>query len=57
MGSALGNLFAGLVGGQFEPTPDLLTGLFTKVAVAVLILGALFLVFSRPIRNMIGGKI
>ena len=57
MGSALGNLFAGLVGGEFEPTPDLLTGLFMKVAIAVLAVGALFLVFSKPVKNMIGGKI
>jgi POT family proton-dependent oligopeptide transporter len=57
MGSALGNLFAGLMGGEFEPTPELLTGLFTKVAVVVLVVGGLFLVFSKPIRNMIGGRL
>ncbi len=55
MGSALGNLIAGLVGGQFETLP--LTGLFAAVAMVSIGSGLLFLVFSKPIRKLIGGPL
>jgi len=55
MGAALGNLIAGLIGGQFERLP--LPKLFFMVAVTVAGTGLLFLVFSRPIKKLIGGKI
>jgi POT family proton-dependent oligopeptide transporter len=55
MGSALGNLFAGLIGGQFETLP--LTNLFMSVALVALGSGLLFLVFSKPIRRLIGGPL
>jgi POT family proton-dependent oligopeptide transporter len=53
MGSALGNLIAGLVGGQFEAMP--LPNLFVSVALIAAGSGVLFLAFSKPIRKMIGG--
>ncbi len=53
MGAALGNLIAGLVGGQFEslPLPELFGGvaLFTGGA------GLLFLLFSKPIKKLTSG--
>ncbi|MDH3216644.1 MAG: peptide MFS transporter [Candidatus Krumholzibacteria bacterium] len=55
MGSALGNLFAGLIGGQFEALP--LTKLFMAVALVAIGSGFLFLVFSKPIRKLIGGPL
>jgi POT family proton-dependent oligopeptide transporter len=53
MGSALGNLIAGLVGGQFDQLP--LPSLFTTVAVIAAGSGLLFLFFSKPIKKLIGG--
>ena len=55
MGSALGNLFAGLIGGQFETLP--LPNLFISVALVALGAGLLFLAFSKPIRKLIGGPL
>ena len=55
MGSALGNLFAGLVGGKFETLP--LPNLFFTVAMVVIVSGGLFAVFSKPIKSLIGGKV
>jgi POT family proton-dependent oligopeptide transporter len=52
MGAALGNLIAGLVAGQFETLP--LPRLFLMVALIVAGTGFLFLVFSRPIKKLIG---
>ncbi len=53
MGAALGNLIAGLIGGQFEalPLPELFGGvaLFTGGA------GLLFLLFSKPIKKLTEG--
>jgi POT family proton-dependent oligopeptide transporter len=53
MGAALGNLIAGLVGGQFETLP--LPQLFLAVGIVSGGSGLLFLIFSKPIRKMIGG--
>lgn len=53
MGSALGNLIAGLVGGQFEALP--LNQLFITVAVITGGSGLLFLIFAKPIRKLIAG--
>ncbi|MDI6807645.1 MAG: peptide MFS transporter [Candidatus Eisenbacteria bacterium] len=52
MGAALGNLIAGLVAGQFETLP--LPKLFLMVAVIAAGTGFIFLIFSRPIKRMIG---
>jgi POT family proton-dependent oligopeptide transporter len=52
MGAALGNLIAGLVAGQFETLP--LPKLFLMVAIIVASTGFLFLIFSRPIKRLIG---
>lgn len=52
MGSALGNLIAGLVGGQFEALP--LSELFGAVAMFAGFFGILALVLSKPIRKLIG---
>ena len=53
MGSALGNLMAGLLGGRFESLP--LPGLFGSIAMTAAGAGLLFLIFSRPVDRMTGG--
>ena len=53
MGSALGNLFAGLIGGQFEAFP--LPQLFMSVAFVTIGAGVLFFLFSVPIKKLVGG--
>jgi POT family proton-dependent oligopeptide transporter len=55
MGAALGNLIAGLVAGQFETLP--LPKLFLMVAVMAAGTGFLFLIFSKPIKKLIGGVV
>jgi len=55
MGAALGNLIAGLIGGQFETLP--LPTLFTAVAAVAGGAGLLFLIFSGPIKKLIGGEV
>lgn len=55
MGAALGNLIAGLIGGQFETFP--LPTLFAAVAAVAGVAGFLFLIFSGPINRLIGGKV
>lgn len=55
MGSALGNLIAGLLGGQFENLAP--ANLFTVVALVSVGSGFLFLAFSKPIRKLIGGPL
>jgi POT family proton-dependent oligopeptide transporter len=52
MGTALGNLLAGLMGGQFEALP--LPQLFGSVSLVAGPVGVLFLVFSAPIRKWMG---
>ena len=53
MGAALGNLIAGLVAGQFETLP--LPQLFLTVSISVGVVGVLFFLFARPIKEMMGG--
>jgi POT family proton-dependent oligopeptide transporter len=53
MGTALGNLVAGLVAGQFERMP--LPQLFFTVAITVGVAGVLFFLAARWIRKMMGG--
>ncbi len=53
MGAALGNLIAGLVAGQFETLP--LPQLFLTVSISVGVVGVLFFLFARPIKNLMGG--
>lgn len=55
MGAALGNLFAGLIGGKFETLP--LPDLFISVATVVIISGVLFAIFTKPIKKLIGGRV
>jgi proton-dependent oligopeptide transporter, POT family len=55
MGAALGNLIAGLVAGYFETLP--LPGLFTWVAITVVVAGLFFLVFRGPIKRLTGGVV
>jgi len=55
MGAALGNLFAGLIGGKFESLP--LPELFFWVAVVVILAGLLFAAFSKPIKSLIGERV
>ena len=50
MGTALGNLIAGLVGGRMETLP--VTQIFVTVGMFVLGSGVLFFIFSRPIKNL-----
>jgi len=53
MGTALGNLIAGLVAGQFESLP--LVQLFGAVAALAIGSGLFFLVFKGPISRLAGG--
>ncbi|MEO1203171.1 MAG: MFS transporter, partial [Pseudomonadota bacterium] len=53
MGTALGNLVAGLVAGRIENRPP--EELFAIVALIVVVAGILFLLFSRPINRMTHG--
>ncbi|MEZ4763808.1 MAG: hypothetical protein R3C26_11665 [Calditrichia bacterium] len=55
MGTALGNLIAGLVAGQFETLP--ITELFGNVATIVVVAGVVFLIFAKPIKNKLIGDI
>ena len=55
MGAALGNLFAGLIGGKFESLP--LADLFFSVAMVVIFSGLLFATFSKPIKILIGREV
>lgn len=52
MGSALGNLIAGLLAGQFETLP--LPELFGSVALISAGAGIVFLIFTIPIKKLIG---
>jgi POT family proton-dependent oligopeptide transporter len=53
MGASLGNLVAGLVAGLFETLP--LPTLFFRVAITVAVAGLFFVIFYKPIRNIMGG--
>ncbi|MEN8143656.1 MAG: peptide MFS transporter [Gemmatimonadota bacterium] len=53
MGSALGNLIAGLLAGRFDVMP--LPQLFVSVSAFVGVVGVLFFLFSRPIKRLMGG--
>ena len=53
MGSALGNLIAGLIAGQIETLP--LQELFGSVAVIAIAAGILFLIFTPIIKKLTGG--
>jgi len=55
MGAALGNLFAGLIGGKFESLP--LAVLFFTVATVAVFSGLLFAIFSKPIKKLIGREV
>ena len=50
MGTALGNLYAGLSAGLFESMSP--PGLFSTVAMISAGAGLVFFVFQRPIRNL-----
>lgn len=52
LGSSLGNLIAGLVGGQLEAMP--MPELFGIVALIVIVAGSLFLIFTPLIKKLIG---
>ncbi|MEM1181940.1 MAG: peptide MFS transporter [Acidobacteriota bacterium] len=52
MGAALGNLIAGLVAGRIESMP--LPELFGTVATIVIVAGAVFIIFTIPIKALIG---
>lgn len=45
---SLGNYVAGMIAGEFEPTPDVLVGIFSKVAM-ILIGGAIVLALISPL--------
>lgn len=52
MGSALGNLIAGLLAGNFETLP--LPELFGSVALITVGSGFVFIIFTKPIKKLIG---
>ena len=52
MGTALGNLIAGLVAGRIESMP--LPSLFGTVATIVIVAGGFFVLFTIPIKKLIG---
>lgn len=53
MASALGNLIAGLVGGNIDPQKlDLMPQLFNRTALSLFAMTAVFVVLIVPIRNM-----
>ena len=59
MSLALGNLVAGLYAGEFDTesitaNPDLLVDLFGLVAKITIIGGIVVLIFSKPIRKLMG---
>jgi POT family proton-dependent oligopeptide transporter len=53
MGTALGNLIAGLAAGGFEGLDT--AGMFAAVAKVTGVAGIILLVFARPIRRLVGG--
>src|SRR5262249_39029975 len=53
MATSLGNLIAGLVGGNVDPNKlELMPQLFNRTSLSLAIMAALFLVLIIPIRNM-----
>ena len=56
MGLSLGNVFAGLVGGKLDPSQiSQMPEVFMQIVYLGAGAGLIFLVFSRPIRKLIGG--
>jgi len=56
MGLSLGNVFAGLMGGKLDPSQlDQMPDVFMQIVYLGVGSGLLFLVFSKPIRKLIGG--
>lgn len=56
MGLSLGNVFAGLAGGKLDPSQiNQMPDVFMQIVYLGVGTGALFLIFSRPIRKLIGG--
>ncbi|HEY4128870.1 MAG TPA: peptide MFS transporter [Gammaproteobacteria bacterium] len=56
MGLSLGNVFAGLAGGKLDPSQiNQMPDVFMQIVYLGVGAGLLFLVFSKPIRKLIGG--
>jgi POT family proton-dependent oligopeptide transporter len=56
MGLSLGNVFAGLMGGKLDPSQiSQMPQVFMQIVYLGAGAGLLFVVFSRPIRKLIGG--
>ncbi|HSN18400.1 MAG TPA: peptide MFS transporter [Gammaproteobacteria bacterium] len=56
MGLSLGNVFAGLAGGKLDPSQlNQMPDVFMQIVYLGVGAGLIFLVFSRPIRKLIGG--
>jgi len=56
MGLSLGNVFAGLMGGKLDPSQlSQMPDVFMQIVYLGVGSGLLFLVFSKPIRKLIGG--
>ena len=56
MGLSLGNVFAGLMGGKLDPSQlDQMPQVFMQIVYLGVGAGLVFLVFSPPIRKLIGG--
>lgn len=56
MGLSLGNVFAGLMGGKLDPSQlEQMPAVFMQIVYLGAGAGLIFLVFSRPIKKLIGG--
>jgi proton-dependent oligopeptide transporter, POT family len=56
MGLSLGNVFAGLAGGKLDPSQiNQMPDVFMQIVYLGVGAGLLFIVFSKPIRKLIGG--
>jgi POT family proton-dependent oligopeptide transporter len=56
LGSAVGNLFAGLIGGHISSVEaDALPGLFLQMTLFGVGAGVIMLILARPLRNWMGG--
>ena len=55
LGASLGNLIAGLLAGRFDPESlEQMPNLYMQIVLTVVGAGLLLLVFTKPIKRLIG---